>query len=72
MGGGDCGSGLHRKKLEEKNNESWTMGRHEGWLGRGSKHCPGEGLCSKNENVSAEKHKAERQRPSRGNSLWGN
>lgn len=29
------GSGLHRKKLEEKDNENWTMGRHEGWLGRG-------------------------------------
>lgn len=29
--GGDGGSGL-----EKKDNESWTMGRHEGWLGR----CP--------------------------------
>lgn len=62
VGGGV--SGLHRKKLEEKDDEIWTMGRRESWLGRGSKHCPGEGLCSKNEDVSAEKHNAERQRPS--------
>lgn len=58
------GSGLHRKKLKEKDDEIWTMGRRESWLGRGSEHCPGKGLCSKNEDVSAEKHNAERQRPS--------
>lgn len=63
-GGVGGGSGLHRKKLEEKDDEIWTMGRRESWLGRGSKHCPGEGLCSKNEDVSAEKRNAERQRPS--------
>lgn len=29
------GSGLHRNKLEEKDNEKWTMGRRDDWLGRG-------------------------------------
>lgn len=34
-GGSGGGSGLHRKKLEEKDDEIWTMGRRESWLGRG-------------------------------------
>lgn len=62
-GGGGGGSDLHRKKLEEKDNESWTMGRHEGWLGRGPTTVLVRDFAAKM-NVSAEKHKAGRQRQS--------
>lgn len=63
-GAGAGGSGLHRKKLEEKDNESWTMGRREGLVRGGGPSTVLVRDFAAKMNVSAVKHKAERQRPS--------
>lgn len=63
MGGGGFGGLVFTEKSWRR--KIMKAGQWEGMkVGEGSKHCPGEGLCSKNECVSAEKHKAERERPS--------